>query len=166
MKSLGRCLLVATATLLLTVSSFAQSDADQKFMSQLAQDGMKKIQSAYMALQNSQNPQVRAYAQQVLNDYGDAQNELIYLANKEFVQLPRELDTKDQDSLQALSQLQGPAFDKAYMSAMVDDDQTKLKQEAAKVDNLAIADWASKTLPTLQGDLKQAQKVAPAVGVR
>ncbi len=167
MKSLGRAVLVATALLLLPAFAFAQSD-DQQFLSKAAQDGMAKIQWAYLALQNAQNPQVRLFAQQMLNDYGQAQNDLIYIANQQGVVLPRDLDPKDRQTFEALSQLHGAAFDKAYMKAMLNDPQMQpsgLKEEAAKANNPAIANWATKTLPTLQSDLKEAQKIAPAVGI-
>ncbi len=169
MKFLGRSLLAATAALLLTALAFAQGDADRQFMSEAAQDGMAKIQWAYLALQNAQNEQVKLFAQQILNDYGQAQNDLIYIANQRGVVLPRELDPKDRDTFEALSQLQGAAFDKAYMKAMLKDRQTdvsRFKEEGAKANNPALVDWASRTLPTLQSDLKAAQKVAPVVGVQ
>jgi len=165
MKFVRRGVLVTTAALLLTAFAFAQSDADETFLSAAAQDGMAKLQWAYLALQNAQNEQVKAFAQKILSDYGQAQNDLIYVANQHGLLLPKDLDAKDQETFEALSQLHGAAFDKAYMKAMLNDDQTKLKQDAAKVNNSAVADWATQTLPTLQSDLKDAKKVAPAVGV-
>ena len=169
MKFLGRALLVATAVLLLTTLGFAQygggvfPTADPQFMKDAAQDAMAKIHLAYLALQNAENEQVRSLAQQVLNDYGKTQADLFNIANQQFVVLPNTLDEKNLDTFQALSQLRGAEFDKAYMKAMLNEDQTALsrfKQEATKGDA-----WASQTLPTLENDLKKAQKVAPAVGI-
>ena len=164
MKFLGRALVVPSIALLLAAPAFSQSD--QQFMSEAAQDGMAKIQWAYLALQNAQNEQVRMFAQQILSDYGNAQNGLIYIANQEGVVLPRDLSQKDQGTYVALSQLHGADFDKAYMKAMSNERQTDLSRlKDAKVGSAAIAEWASKTLPVLQSDLKTAQKVAPVVGV-
>jgi len=165
MKLLERVLSVTTAALLLMSLAFAQSSGDETFLSAAAQDGMAKLQWAYLALQNAQNPQVKAFALQIVSDYGTAQNDLIYLANQHGVLLPGNLDAKDRQTYEALSQLHGAAFDKAYMKAMVNDSQKNFKQEAAKVNTAAIAEWANKTLPTLQNDLKDAQKIAPTVGV-
>lgn len=190
MKTLGRSLLVATTTLLLTALGFAQGNAaeydqygnkipqpadraqvgngvfptaDPQFMKDAAQDAMAKIHLAYLALQNAQNEQVRAFAQQILNDYGKTQADLFNIANQQAVVLPNTLDSTNLDTFDALSKLEGAAFDKAYMKAMLNQDQTALsrfKQEATKGDA-----WASQTLPRLEGDLKTAQKVAPAVGI-
>ena len=184
MKFLGRGLLVATTALLLTALGFAQSSeaqrdqyswggfgtADPQFLREAAQDGAAKMQLAYLALQNAQNEQVKSFALQMLSDYGKVQNDLIYIANQQFVFLPSALDPKQRDTFEALSHLQGAAFDKAYMKAMLNDHQTddvsRFKQEATKGSSQAMKDWASQMLPTLESDLKEAQKVAPAVGDR
>jgi putative membrane protein len=177
MKFLRQGLLIATTALLLTALGFAQSSAaapdqygndvfqtaDPQFMREAAQDAMAKIHLAYLALQNAQNEQVKLFAQQILNDYGKAQADLFNLANQQFVVLPNTLDPKNLDTFEALSQLHGAAFDKAYVKAMLNDDQTTLsrfKREATNGD-----DWASHTLPRLESDLKEAQKVAPVVGI-
>jgi putative membrane protein len=182
MKFLGRGLLVSTAALLLTAPGFAQSDAttldangnggvqtaDRQFMSEAARDSLAKIRLAYLALENAQNEQVKSFARQMLSDYGDASRNLADIATAQFVQLPNEIDPKDQDSFEALSQLHGAAFDKAYMKAMLSEheaDVSRFKKEAAKGNNQAMIDWARQTLPTLESDLKEAQKVAPVVGV-
>jgi putative membrane protein len=182
MKFLGRGLLVATTALLLTALGFAQSSeaqrdqysnggfgtADPQFLREAAQDGAAKIRLAYLALQNAQNEQVKSFALQMLSDYGKVQNDLIDIANQQFVLLPSALDPKQRDTFEALSHLQGAAFDKAYMKAMLNDHQTdvsRFKQEATKGSTQAMKDWASHMLPTLESDLKEAQKVAPAVGV-
>ena len=182
MKSLGRSLLVVTAVLLLTALGFAQSSgaefhangnggsqsADLQFMKEAAQDGMSKIFLAYLALQNAQNEKVKEYAQQVLSDYSKTNGALTDIATQQFVELPQSVDPKQQATFEALSQLHGAAFDKAYMEAMLNSRQTDLsrfKQEAAKGNNQSMIDWARQSLPTIEDNFKEAQKVAPAVGV-
>ena len=182
MKFLGRGLLVATTALLLTALGFAQSSeahgdqynfgafgtTDPQFLREALQDGAMKIQLAYLALQKAQNEEVKSLAQQMLSDYTKVQNDLIYIATQQFVSLPSALDPKQLDAFDKLSDLQGAAFDKAYMKAMLNDHQadvSRFKQEATKGSTQAMKDWASHTLPTLESDLKEAQKVAPAVGV-
>jgi putative membrane protein len=182
MKSLGRSLLIMTAALLLAASGLAQSypaaeyhangnggaNTDQQFMQKAAQDGMAKIFLAYLALQNAQNEQVKTFAQQVLTDYGQANAALSDIATQQFVALPTEVDPKDQATFEALSQLHGADFDKAYMEAMLKGnhaDLARLKEEAAKGNNQSMIDWARNTLPAIESNYKEAQKVAPAVGV-
>ncbi len=190
-----RGLLIVTAVLLLGALGFAQSNAaesytsdpnqrgvdvfqtagrdqygspafatsDPRFMQEATQDAMTKINFARLALQNAQNEQVKSFAEQILRDYGKAQRDLFNIAYQQIVQLPDTLDPQQLDTFNELSQLHGAAFDQAYMKAMLNDDQTatsRFKQEATNGDH-----WASHTLPTLERNLKEAQKVALAVGV-
>ncbi len=137
--------------------------SDPRFMHEAAQDAMTKINFARLALQNAQNEQVRSFAEQILRDYGKAQRDLFNIAYQQIVRLPDTLDPQQLDTFNTLSQLHGAAFDQAYMKAMLNDDQTatsRFKQEATKGDH-----WASHTLPTLESNLKEAQKVARVVGV-
>ncbi len=182
--------MIATAALLLGALGFAQSNvlesdkggvdvfgtsntnqygdyvfptANPQFMREAAQDAMAKIHFAYLALQNAQNEQVRSFGRQILTDYSKAQSGLFNIANRQAVVLPSTLDSKNLDTFEALSQLQGEAFDRAYMKAMLSGDQTaasRFKQEATRGDG-----WARHTLPTLESNLKEAQKVALAVGI-
>lgn len=190
MKFLGRGVLVTTTALLWTALGFAQSNevqydpygnrvsqtadrdpsgsnvfqtVDPEFMKQAAQDSMAKIHLAYLALQNAQNEQVKAYARQILSAYSKAQSGLFDMANQQFVVLPNTLDANTVTTFDALSQLRGAAFDKAYMKAMLNEDEmatSRYKQQAKKGD-----DWASHTLPTLESNFKEAQRVALEVGV-
>jgi putative membrane protein len=137
--------------------------ADPQFMREATQDAMSKIHLAYLALQNAQNEQVKSFALQILTDYGNAQKDLFNIAYQQIVLLPNTFDPKNLETFDTLSQMHGAAFDKAYMKAMLNDDQTaasSFKQEATKGNG-----WARHTLPTLESNLKEAQKVALVVGV-
>lgn len=190
MNFLGRGLLIAAVALLLGTLGFAQSDvverdqygtdvfqtadrdpfgshvfprADPQFMREAAQEAMANIHLAYLALQNAENEQVKSFALQILSDYSKAQRGLFSIANQQAVVLPSTLDSRDLDTFEGLSQLHGEAFDKAYMETMLNGNEmttSRYEQEARKGDG-----WASHTLPTLQSNLKMAQKVALAVGV-
>lgn len=137
-------------------------------MSKAAQEGTAKFQLAYLALQNAHSEQVKAFARQVLLDYYKSQGALIDIANQQFIALPTAVDPKDGATFESLSQLQGEAFDKAYMQAMLDGHRTDLaqfKQEAKGGNNQALINWANQNLPALQSQFKEAEKVAPTVGV-
>ncbi len=137
--------------------------ADPEFMREATQDAMAKINIARVALQNAKSEQVKSFAEQILSDYGQAQRGLFNIAYRQVAVLPDTLDPSQFDTFDTLLQLHGEAFDSAYMKAMLSENQTatsRFKQEATKGD-----EWASHTLPTLENNLKQAQKVALAVGV-
>ena len=171
----GRSLLITSVALLLTAAGFAQDNAeyhaggnggslsgDQRFISDVAQDGMAKIAVAKLALQNAKSDDVKKYAEQVLADYGNANATLYDIATQQFIQLPNTLDAKQLDSFDALSKLQGADFDKAYMQMVLkgqEKDLSRLKQEAAKGNNQSIINWAREMLPTVEDNGKAAKKI-------
>lgn len=137
--------------------------SDPRFMREATQDAMAKINIARVALQNAQSDQVKWFAQQILSDYGQAQRDLFNIAYRQIVVLPDTLNPNHLDTFETLLQLHGAAFDSAYMKAMLSENQTatsRFKQEATKGD-----DWASHTLPTLESNFKEAQRVALSIGV-
>jgi putative membrane protein len=182
MQALRRALLLLTAALLMTGIGFAQSGsaefnangnggvqtADHEFMGRAAQEGIARFQLAYLALQNAKSEEVKAFARQVLADYYKSQPALIDIATQQFVELPTEKDPKQQAVFDSLSQLHGEAFDKAYIEAMLKGQRSglsQLKQEAKKGNNQSVINWANQTLPVLQDQFKEAEKLAPSVGI-
>jgi putative membrane protein len=180
MGAFRRGVLLLAAALLFSSFGLAQNDSslsggnggvqtgDVAFMKKAAQDGMAKFQLAYLALQNAKSEEVKAYARQVLADYYKSQGALIDLANQQFIALPTEPDAKDKATFEGLSQLQGDAFDKAYMKTTLNGHRTDLaqyKREAKSGNNSAIISWADQYLPALETQSKQAQKLAISVGL-
>jgi putative membrane protein len=142
---------------------------DHNFMMKAAQGGMAEVELGQLAQQNGQSQQVKDFGQRMVNDHSKAGDELKQLASQEGVSLPTTIDAKDQATMQRLQGLHGAAFDKAYMQDMVTDhkqDIAEFKHEASTGNDQAVKDWAGKTLPTLESHLREAQKVAPAVGAK
>ena len=183
MGTLRRGLLLLTAALLLPGIGFAQSDsaefyangnggvqtADREFMAKAAQQGIEQIHLAWLALQNAHSEQVKAFARQVLFDYQNSTNALSNIATQQFVALPTEIDPKYQVTVESLSQLHGEAFDKAYMQMMLNQhraEAAQFKQEAKNGNNQAVINWANKNLPAIESQFKEAEKIAPTVGVQ
>jgi len=184
MGTMRRGLLLLTAAVLLSAIGFAQSDysaefyangnggvqtADREFMGKAAQQGAETMHLAWIALQNAHSEQVKAFARQILFDYYNSTTALTNIANQQFVQLPTDIDPKYQATLESLQQLHGEAFDKAYMQAMLNGhraDVEQFKKEAKSGNNQAMINWANQNLPALEKQYKEAEKIAPTVGVK
>ncbi len=185
MKTLSRGLFGLAALLLFSGMTMAQNSAsdmntkstanggvptkDHNFMMKAAQGGMAEVELGQLAEQNAQSQQVKDFGQRMVNDHSKANDELKQLAAQQGVALPTSLDAKDQATKQRLSSLHGAAFDKAYMHDMVTDhkkDIAEFKHEASSGNDEAVRSWATKTLPTLESHLGEAEKVAPSVGVQ
>ena len=136
--------------------------ADQKMMNDLAQANLAEIKAGEMALQKSQNPEVKAFAQKMVDDHGAAMKELTSLAQSKGVTLPNEMDTKHKALTTAMEKLSPERFDKTYLSQggisdhkktskLVRDIQTKAKDSDLKA-------MAAKLQPAIDGHLKMAQE--------
>src|ERR1700761_1116292 len=95
------------------------SNDDQKFMAAAASAGMYEVQASQVALQKSDDPQQKAFAQKMIDDHTKAGDELKDLAAKKNVTLPAGLASSDQSLLDTLNKKDaGKDFDKAYRSQM------------------------------------------------
>jgi len=127
--------------------------SDKKFAMDAAMGGMAEVQLGKLAAEKATNPDVKQFAQRMVDDHGKANDEFKTVASKESIDLPSQLDAKHQATIDRLSKLSGADFDKAYVKEMVRDhdmDVKEFQREAQNGQNTSIRDFASKTLPTLQ----------------
>lgn len=143
------------------------SKSDQNLMRQMAYANLAEIETGKLAQSNSKNEQVRAFAQQMIDDHTKAQDELQQLADAKGVKLPTEPDSKHKAAMKKLSSLSGEAFDKAYMKqgGVNDHRQThKLLQNAQKkASDPDLQALAQKTLPTIEQHLKLARETSAGI---
>lgn len=140
--------------------------ADTTFVKKAAQGGMAEVELGQLATQKATNPDVKKFAQRMVDDHTKANNELKAVAGAKNISLPNSLDAKDEATKQKLSGLAGDAFDHAYMSDMVKDhraDVAEFKTESAVAKDSSVKTFASETLPTLEDHLKEAKRIAPEV---
>jgi putative membrane protein len=146
----------------------AASSATQDFVTKAAVANQFEIASSRLALQDSHNTDVKAFAQQMIDDHkiiGD--NMVTTLATPGMdVQAPgNNLDAKHQAMLDQLTKSSTADFDRKYVGMQVDG-----HQEAAALfgtyanggDNAALKAFAVQTLPVIQGHLEHADKLKAA----
>jgi len=94
---------------------------DQDFLKKAAIANLAEIELGRLATQKAQNPEVKQFAQMMVDGHTKALDELKQLAQRSAgTQLPTALDEKHQELQQRLSGLSGEEFDREYMEAMVD----------------------------------------------
>ena len=115
-------------------------------------DGMTEVQLGYLALQNSQDPKVKQFAQQMVTDHTKANKELKGIASGKGLAIPTLLDVQHRATVQSLQVKSGAAFDTAYISQMAaaHDRSIALFTAAQHFGDPDIATFASASLPTLQ----------------
>ena len=138
----------------------AQASNQDSFMREAAESGMAEVMLGNLALQKSQNEQVRSFAQQMVSDHTAANEELKALAASKNVTLPTDVKAKHRNAMNKLNGMSGTEFDKAFMRQMVKDHEAAVKlfqREAERGNDEATKAFAAKTLPTLQGHLQMAR---------
>jgi putative membrane protein len=156
-----RYLLAITA---ISASGFAASDSpstkDQEFAKEAARGGMAEVQLGQLAMKSGQSPKVTNFARTVVADHTKTGDELKSIAQKKMIALPSDLSEQDKGLYTRLSKLNGAAFDKAYMDAMVKDHETDIadfEKEANSGADSELRRFATKTIPTLKQHLQMAK---------
>jgi putative membrane protein len=139
-----------------------QASNQDSFMREAAQSGMAEVMLGNLALQKSQNEQVRSFAQQMVTDHTAANQELTALAASKNVTLPTEVNLKHRNAVNKLNGMSGTEFDRAFMKQMVKDHQAAVKlfqKQSNRDDDAEVKAFAAKNLPTLQMHLQMAQSL-------
>lgn len=138
---------------------------DEEFAKKAAQGGMAEVKLGQLAEEKAQSEEVKKFAARMVEDHTKAGDKLKEAAMKENINLPSDLDPKDEQTYDSLSKLSGPEFDKAYAKAMLKDhehDVMEFKREASSGQKEAVKRFAAETLPVLESHLKQARQMEQA----
>jgi putative membrane protein len=140
-----------------TTSASKLSSADSKFVKEAAVGGMEEVSLGQLAAQKATDPDVKNFGQKMVDDHSKANDQLKQVASQKGITVPSALPASKQKEVDHLSKLSGAAFDKKYVSMMVQDhkkDVAEFKKESTKAKDTDVKGFASSTLPTLQDHLK------------
>jgi putative membrane protein len=127
----------------------ASQEQDKTFLKHAAEGGYAEVQLGQLAAQKATNPDVKAFAQKMVDDHSALNEKMMPFAQQVGVTPPTAMDKKDQALYNQLKGLSGDAFDKAYVKAMVTDH----KKDAVKNAEIVIS-----------GHYQMVQKLAGEVG--
>jgi putative membrane protein len=142
---------------------------DRKFMEKAAQGGVAEVELGQLASSRASNEQVKEFAERMVKDHGQANDELKQIAQSKGLDLPDAADRGTQRTAKSLEKKSGAEFDKAYMSGMVKDHQKDLKEfqnEAKNARDPEVKAYAEKGAQMIQEHLTEAQQVASSVGAK
>ena len=131
------------------------------FVKKAALDGMAEVELGKVALEKSQNADVRSFAQRMVTDHGKANSELASIAKTKGLDAPKMLDAEHEAMVSKLRDKSGADFDQAYSEHMNMDHSKAIAlfEGAAKSPDADLAGFAKKTLPTLKEHQQLAQKL-------
>jgi putative membrane protein len=160
---------IAADSTLDTVSDAAKnaktrlSPGQTDFVLKAAIGSMAEIEASNLALQRSESPIIKQYAQMMVTDHTKASAELQNIAKSKGLSLPGTVPVDVRKKLDALKETQGnDGFDRQYMQMMVSDHaQTLTLFRLAKTySDKELENFASKSLPMLQMHFQQANVIS------
>jgi putative membrane protein len=162
------------------------SNGDRSFVDDLTYAGNAEVDLGRLASERAASPQVKKFAQMMVDDHKKAGDELKQIAAQYSITQPSGLDEKHRDLKDKLSKLRGADFDKQYMDAMVDGHKDVVDKLESRVDEVnrtatltgqqekdknvkpetsknaitaSLNAWAATALPVVKGHLDEAKSI-------
>jgi putative membrane protein len=139
------------------------SAVDRMFVSKAMQGSMAEVQLGQMTLQKSSNPQVKEFAQRMIDDHTKLNEQMKPVAQQLGVAPPSQISKGDRKTMAKLQALSGPAYDQAYIKDMVKDhkqDLNDFQMEASSGQDQTAKDAASQGSKVIAQHLQMAQQMA------
>jgi putative membrane protein len=153
---------LATATAIAFVLPALAADSAQDFVDKAAAGGMFEVNSSKIAETKAQDRSVKDFAHKMIDDHGAANAKLETIAGEQKLTIPKELDAKYKDDVDALQNAKDPV-DGPYVQMQRDahSDAVELFESYAKDgDNAQLKTFAQETVPTLKMHQEMIEKIA------
>lgn len=147
-----------------TLPNDAEESAD--FAVEAADAGLLEVQLGTVALTKATTPEVKKFAQMMVDDHTKANNELKALAQQKNITLPTTMGNEHQRKYDNLNEKTGLDFDKEYMDQMVKDHKEAIDEfedEAEDGNDPEIKAWASSKISALRSHLQEAERIQELV---
>ncbi|WP_416467398.1 DUF4142 domain-containing protein [Pseudomonas sp. LFS044] len=157
----------AGLSLVLGMASWqALAASSDDFVDAATEAGIAEMVTGNLALEKSQNAEIKTFAQQMVTDHTKANQKLGDIARKLDISVPDEAALTDKVKKMIL-EWREESFDKSYVNNQVDAHEKAVelfKKEAASSDKAELKAFASETLPTLEHHLEQAKALQATHG--
>ena len=142
---------------------------DKVFVEEALKGGMAEVQLGQLALQKSNNVDVKQFAQKMVDDHTQMNNDMARLADSMGVMLPKTMNKDDQAEFDKLKGLSGNDFDIEYLTYMVKDhhkDLHEFRVEAANTRaDAGLHDVVVKEESVIHDHTVEVDKLARAKGI-
>lgn len=145
----------------------ADATATSGYVTNAALGDMFEIESSRLAVEKAKSPEVKKFAQMMIDAHTKTSDELKSLLSSANLQVtpPKALDERRQGMLADLQKAPATAFDTTYLDQQAKAHSETLdlhKSYADNGDNTALKAFAAKTAPVVQQHLDEAKKLDEA----
>lgn len=146
-----------------------QSDvnADMPFIRQAASSNLMETRLGQIASNRATNAAVKQFAQRMVTDHVNLQNQLTATATASGNTFTPSMDSWHEREANRVERLSGADFDRAYMSLMIQahqDDVNQFQSQSRSARSAQVRNLAAGSLPVLQQHLSLAVQVGSQVG--
>ena len=135
---------------------------DETSIRTAAETSMSQVDLGKVAEQKAQSPEVRKFAQLLVEEHSKITTQLKSLGMSEHINLPTSVSRRDADTHRQLATESGATFDRGYTQRVVSELQRQIeefKQGASATTRPALKDFFERTEPTLESELQQAKQL-------
>ena len=143
------------------------SAADKAFVKKALAGGMAEVELGKLAAEKGNSDDVKQFGQKMVVDHTKLGDQMKPIASQLGIQPPSSLPPAEMALETKLKALNGDAFDKAYLQAMVKDhrqDLMEFKKEASTGKSSAVKDAASQGASVVSEHLMMVQDLAKKHG--
>jgi putative membrane protein len=137
--------------------------ADQVFAMMAAEGGLTEVQLGKLAADRAAGPEVKQLGQRLVQDHTKGNQELLAIAEKKDISVPKKLDGTHEDVVELFSRLEGAQFDQAFLRYQMmhhEKDVTAFTLQAKEGQDPELKAFAAQQLPVLQEHLQQVRNLA------
>ena len=160
-----RTLSVVMLSAALSVPAFAQNKLDNDeaaALKRLAQTNVNEIAAGKVGAEKAQSPDVKRFAQKMVDDHGKMAQELKSLGQSKGVPIAESTGMTDMAKIKLLERKSGAEFDQAFMDHMVKEHELTLKDvegTSAKAKDAEFKAALQKALPHIKQHLAEAKRL-------
>ena len=183
MKRIGRAATLVTAVIVITGACSTTENAgskpadgvavgtggagatlkdDEEFVKDVASKNLAEMELSRLALNKATSPEVKAFAQMMIQEHGAAEAALKGVLSGQSIQLPTALDDKHREPIEELSGKQGPDFDRDYLETMIESHQDFAAKLESRLDVQSLSDWKTAAAARTQNQAMPHPKTAMA----
>jgi putative membrane protein len=140
---------------------------DKAFVKKAMEGSLAEVQMGQLALQKSNDDQVKQFAQRMVDDHGKMLDQMKPAAEQMGVKVPDGPPKGEMKKMDKMKGLSGDAFDQAYIKDMVKDhkkDDSEFKQEAQATQNPQLKQLVMQSSQIIESHLQAAEQLAQSKG--
>ena len=140
---------------------------DKVFVKKALEGSMAEVQLGQLALQKSNDAQVKEFAQRMVDDHTKMLDQMKPVAQQVGVAVPASPSKSQMKTMDKLKTLSGDAFDQAYIKDMVKDhkeDDADFKREASSTQNPKLREVVQQGDQVIEMHLQHIEKIAKSKG--